>query len=128
MNARCREHVDAAAEQIFQVLAEADEVEQRPILLHVHEEIQVAVRTRFPAGLRAMSLTLTEPLPARAQREPEDAPRKLFQSERESLDQVFRNQLFQTLQDAASDVCCPVNRLGQCWCFAATIGIENSLT
>ena len=51
MNARCREHVDAAAEQIFQVLAEADEVEQRPILFHVHQKIQVAVRTRFPAGL-----------------------------------------------------------------------------
>lgn len=51
MNARRREHVYAAAEQIFQVLAQADEVEQRPILFHVHEEIQVAVRTRFPAGL-----------------------------------------------------------------------------
>jgi hypothetical protein len=49
MHARWREHVYAAAEQIFQVLAQADEVEQRPILFHVNQEIQVAVRARFPA-------------------------------------------------------------------------------
>jgi hypothetical protein len=51
MNAGGREHVHAAAQQIFQVLPKTDEVEQRPIRFHVHEEIKVTVRTRFPASL-----------------------------------------------------------------------------
>jgi hypothetical protein len=36
-----------------------------------------------------LSLTLTEPLPARAQREPDDAPRRLAEAERDSLDEVL---------------------------------------
>ncbi len=42
----------------------------------------------FTPGVE-LSLTLTEPLPARAQRESEDAPRHLTEAERESLDDVF---------------------------------------
>ena len=39
----------------------------------------------FKPGVE-LSLTTTEPLPARAQREPEDAPRRLGESERDALD------------------------------------------
>jgi hypothetical protein len=42
----------------------------------------------FKPGVE-LSLTLTEPLPARAQREPEDGPRRLADSERDSLDQIL---------------------------------------
>ncbi len=42
----------------------------------------------FTPGVE-LSLTLTEPLPARAQRESEDAPRHLTEGERESLDDVL---------------------------------------
>ncbi len=42
----------------------------------------------FKPGVE-LSLTLTEPLPARAQHEPEDAPRRLTESEREALDQIL---------------------------------------
>jgi hypothetical protein len=48
-----REHVHPAAEEIFQILAKTHEIEERPIRLHVHKEIQVAVRACFSAGLRA---------------------------------------------------------------------------
>ncbi|HVO99060.1 MAG TPA: LssY C-terminal domain-containing protein [Bryobacteraceae bacterium] len=42
----------------------------------------------FTPGVE-LSLTLTEPVPARAQREPEDAPRHLAESERDALDALL---------------------------------------
>lgn len=42
----------------------------------------------FKPGVE-LSLTLTEPLPARAQHEPADAPRRLAESERDALDEVL---------------------------------------
>jgi len=42
----------------------------------------------FKPGVE-LSLTLADPIPARAQREPEDSPRRLNEAERESLDDVI---------------------------------------
>jgi hypothetical protein len=42
----------------------------------------------FKPGVE-LSLKLTEALPARAQHDPEDAPRRLAEAERDSLDEVI---------------------------------------
>src|SRR5271165_1545073 len=69
------------------------------LMLNVHAELAIwAIKTLviqvpepeiyFKPGVE-LSLTLTEPLPARAQHEPEDAPRRFAESERDSLDQIL---------------------------------------
>lgn len=69
------------------------------LMLNIHAEVAVwAIKALvvqvpepeiyFPPGVE-LSMTLTEPLPARAQRESEDAPRRLAEAERDSLDQVI---------------------------------------
>lgn len=69
------------------------------LMMDIHAELAVwAVKTLvvqvpepeiyFKPGVE-LTLTLTEPLPARAQREPEDSPRRLSESERESLDDIL---------------------------------------
>jgi LssY C-terminus len=69
------------------------------MMMDIHAELAVwAIKTLviqvpepeiyFKPGVE-LSLTLTEPLPARAQHEPEDAPRRLTESEREALDQIL---------------------------------------
>ncbi len=69
------------------------------LMLNVHAELAAwAIKTLvvqvpepeiyFKPGVE-LSLTLKEPLPARAQREPEDAPRRLAESERDALDQIL---------------------------------------
>jgi hypothetical protein len=69
------------------------------LMLNVHAELAAwAIKTLvvqvpepeiyFKPGVE-LSLTLKEPLPARAQREPEDAPRRLSERERDSLDEIL---------------------------------------
>lgn len=69
------------------------------LTLNIHAEVAAwAIKTLvvqvpepeiyFKPGVE-LSLTLKEPLPARAQREPEDAPRRLADSERDSLDEIL---------------------------------------
>jgi hypothetical protein len=69
------------------------------LMLNVHAELAAwAIKTLvvhvpepelyFKPGVE-LSLTLTEPLPARAQREPDDAPRRLAEAERDSLDEIL---------------------------------------
>lgn len=69
------------------------------LMLNIHAELAAwAIKTLivqvpepeiyFKPGVE-LSLTLKEPLPARAQREPEDAPRRLSESERDSLDEIL---------------------------------------
>jgi hypothetical protein len=69
------------------------------LMLNVHAELAAwAIKTLvvqvpepeiyFKPGVE-LSLTLKEPLPARAQREPDDAPRQLGEAERDSLDEVI---------------------------------------
>jgi hypothetical protein len=69
------------------------------MMMDIHAELAVwAIKTLviqvpepeiyFKPGTE-LSLTLTEPLPARAQHEPEDAPRRLAESERDALDQIL---------------------------------------
>jgi LssY-like putative type I secretion system component LssY len=69
------------------------------LMLNIHAELAAwAIKTLvvqvpepeiyFKPGVE-LSLTLKEPLPARAQREPEDAPRRLADSERDSLDEIL---------------------------------------
>lgn len=69
------------------------------LMMDIHAELAIwAIKTLviqvpepeiyFKPGVE-LSLTLTEPLPARAQHEPEDAPRRLAESERDSLDQIL---------------------------------------
>jgi LssY C-terminus len=69
------------------------------LMLNIHAELAAwAIKTLvvhvpepelyFKPGVE-LSLTLTEPLPARAQREPEDGPRRLAESERDSLDGII---------------------------------------
>jgi hypothetical protein len=69
------------------------------LMMNIHAEMAVwAIKTLvvqvpepeiyFKPGVE-LSMTLTEPLPARAQREPEDAPRRLGESERDSLDDLL---------------------------------------
>jgi hypothetical protein len=69
------------------------------LMLNVHAEMAVwAIKTLviqvpepeiyFKPGVE-LSLTLTEPLPARAQHEPEDGPRRLAETERDSLDDLL---------------------------------------
>jgi hypothetical protein len=69
------------------------------LMLNVHAELAAwAIKTLvvqvpepelyFRPGVE-LSLTLTEALPARSQREPEDAPRRLGEAERESLDGII---------------------------------------
>ncbi len=69
------------------------------LMLNVHAELAVwAIKTLvvhvpepeiyFTPGVE-LSLRLTEPLPARAQHEPEDAPRRLAETERDSLEDVL---------------------------------------
>lgn len=69
------------------------------MMMDIHAELAIwAIKTLviqvpepeiyFKPGTE-LSLTLTEPLPARAQQEPEDAPRRLAESEREALDQIL---------------------------------------
>ena len=69
------------------------------LMMDVHAELAVwAIKTLvvqvpepeiyFTPGVE-LSLKLTEPLPARAQHEPEDGPRRLAESERDSLDQIL---------------------------------------
>jgi hypothetical protein len=71
------------------------------LMMNIHAEMAVwAIKTLviqvpepeiyFKPGVE-LSLTLTEPLPARAQREPEDTPRKLGQAERDTLDEMLAN-------------------------------------
>jgi hypothetical protein len=69
------------------------------LMLNIHAELAAwAIKTLivqvpepeiyFKPGVE-LSLTLQEPLPARAQREPEDAPRRLAEAERDSLDEIL---------------------------------------
>jgi hypothetical protein len=69
------------------------------LMLNIHAELAAwAIKTLvvqvpepeiyFKPGVE-LSLTLQEPLPARAQREPEDAPRRLADAERDSLDEIL---------------------------------------
>jgi hypothetical protein len=69
------------------------------MMMDVHAELALwAIKTLviqvpepeiyFKPGVE-LSLTLTEALPARAQHEPEDAPRRLAESERDALDQIL---------------------------------------
>jgi hypothetical protein len=78
------------------------------LMLNIHAELAVwAIKTLvvqvpepeiyFKPGVE-LSLTLTEPLPARAQTEPEDAPRRLAESERDTL-----NGLIETTPNRTTD-------------------------
>ena len=69
------------------------------MMLNVHAELAAwAIKTLvvqvpepeiyFTPGVE-LSLTLKEALPARAQREPEDAPRRLTEADRDALDQIL---------------------------------------
>jgi hypothetical protein len=69
------------------------------MMLNIHAELAVwAIKTLvvqvpepelyFQPGVE-LSLTLKDPLPARAQRESEDAPRHLSEAEREALDEIL---------------------------------------
>lgn len=69
------------------------------MMMDVHAELALwAIKTLviqvpepeiyFKPGVE-LSVTLTEPLPARAQHEPEDAPKRLAESERDSLDEIL---------------------------------------
>jgi hypothetical protein len=69
------------------------------LMLNIHAELAVwAIKTLliqvpepeiyFKPGVE-LSLTLRDPLPARAQREPEDAPRRLAEHERDALDEIL---------------------------------------
>ena len=53
MNAVGGNRVNAPAEEIFEILAKTDEIQQRSIRFHVHEEIQVAASDCFAASLRS---------------------------------------------------------------------------
>jgi hypothetical protein len=78
------------------------------LMLDIHAELAAwAIKTLvvhvpepelyFKPGVE-LSLKLTEALPARAQQEPEDAPRRLSETERDSLDGIFT-----TLPDRTTD-------------------------
>jgi len=43
--------IDAPTEQILKILAEAHEIEQRSVFVHVHEQIEIAGWSRFGARL-----------------------------------------------------------------------------
>jgi hypothetical protein len=69
------------------------------LMMNIHAEMAVwAIKTLvvqvpepeiyFKPGVE-LSMTLTEPLPARAQREPDDAPRRLTEIEKDSLDEIL---------------------------------------
>jgi len=78
------------------------------LMLDIHAELAAwAIKTLvvqipepelyFKPGVE-LSLKLTEALPARAQQEPEDAPRRLSETERDALDGIFT-----TLPDRTTD-------------------------
>jgi len=77
------------------------------LMLNVHAELAAwAIKTLvvqvpepelyFKPGVE-LSLTLMDPVPARAQREPEDAPRRLSEAERDALDQILATMPSRTL-------------------------------
>ena len=43
MDAGVRQHVHVAPEQLFEILLEANEVEERPVVFHLDQQIDVAV-------------------------------------------------------------------------------------
>ena len=53
MNARVCEHVDFRMEQVFQILTEPDEIEQRSSRLHFDKQIEITAGTVFPQGCGA---------------------------------------------------------------------------
>jgi hypothetical protein len=62
MNAGGGEDIDSATEEIFKVLAKADQVEQGSIAIHVHEKIQIAGRAGLPAGLGSEDTNVLGPV------------------------------------------------------------------
>jgi len=60
MDARVHEHINLPIKQVFEVLSESDEIQERAPGLHIHKEIEVTIRIerrlprRYTAGrLRA---------------------------------------------------------------------------
>jgi hypothetical protein len=44
MQTRARQHVDSAVEQLLEILTKPHDIQQRTVGIHVHKEMDVAVR------------------------------------------------------------------------------------
>ena len=53
MNAAFSQHIDLARQEFLEVLTKADKIQQRPIGIHVNQEIEIARRTRIAARYRS---------------------------------------------------------------------------
>ena len=53
MEARVCQHIHLAVEQCLEILTEADEIQERAVRVHFHEEVNVAPRTGLAARDRA---------------------------------------------------------------------------
>lgn len=53
MNAALSQYIDLAGKEFLKILTKANQIQQRPIGIHVNQEIEIARRTRIAARYRS---------------------------------------------------------------------------